>query len=69
MVNKLDIHESVHRDTTKKITNKMHYMDEFIIPRELYMFRAMFSLIIRSTRQYLRYLVVPYGDTSRQQLG
>jgi hypothetical protein len=24
---KLDIHESMHRDTTIKITNKMHYTD------------------------------------------
>jgi len=23
----LDVHESVHRDTTMKITNKMHYID------------------------------------------
>jgi len=23
----LDVHESVHRDTTVKITNKMHYID------------------------------------------
>jgi len=23
----LDVHESVHRDTTRKITNKMHYID------------------------------------------
>jgi hypothetical protein len=23
----LDVHESVHRDTTIKITNKMHYID------------------------------------------
>jgi len=26
-VSKLDVHESVHRDTTMKITNKMHYID------------------------------------------
>jgi hypothetical protein len=24
---KLDVHKSVHRDTTMKITNKMHYID------------------------------------------
>jgi hypothetical protein len=24
---KLDVHESMHRDTTMKITNKMHYID------------------------------------------
>jgi hypothetical protein len=29
-----------------------------IIPSRLYMFRAMFSLIIRSTGLYLQYLVV-----------
>jgi len=23
----IDVHESVHRDTTMKITNKMHYLD------------------------------------------
>jgi hypothetical protein len=31
-----------------QITNKMHYIDKFIIPSQLYMFRAMFSPIIRS---------------------
>jgi len=41
-----------------KITNKMPYMDLFIIPSRLYMFRAMFSPIIRSTWLYLQYLVV-----------
>ena len=41
-----------------KITNKMHYVDLFIIPSQLYMFRAMFSPIIRSTWRYLQYLVV-----------
>jgi len=55
---KLDVHKSVHRDTTMKITNKMHYIDQFIIPSRLYMFRAMFSPIIRSTWLYLQYLVV-----------
>jgi len=34
---------------TKKITNKTHYIDEFIIPSRFYMFWAMFSSIIRST--------------------
>jgi len=24
---KLDVHKSVHRDTTMKITNKMHFID------------------------------------------
>ena len=24
---KLDVHESVHRDTTVKVTNQMHYID------------------------------------------
>jgi hypothetical protein len=23
----IDVHESVHRDTTTEITNKLHYMD------------------------------------------
>jgi len=32
-----------------KMTNKMHYIDYFIIPSQLYMFQAMFSPIIRST--------------------
>ena len=36
----------------------MHYIDQFIIPSQLYMFRAMFSPIIRSTWLYLQYLVV-----------
>jgi hypothetical protein len=45
----LDVHESVHRDTTMPITNKMHYIDKFIIPSQIYMFRAMFSPIIRKT--------------------
>jgi len=40
-VSKLDVHKSVHRDTTIKITNKMHYIDQFIIPSQLYIFRAM----------------------------
>ena len=31
---------------------------KFIIPSQLYMFRAMFSPIIRSTWLYLQYLVV-----------
>ena len=54
----LDIHESVYRYTTTKITNKMHYIDSFIIPSQLYMFWSMFSPIIRSTWLYLQYLVV-----------
>jgi hypothetical protein len=41
-----------------KITNKMHYIDLFIIPSRLYMFRAMFSPIINGTWLYLQYLVV-----------
>jgi len=36
----------------------MHYMDYFIIPSRLYMFRATFSPIIRSTWLYLQYLVL-----------
>jgi len=55
---KPDVHESVHRDTTMKITNKMHYAGSFIIPNQLYRFRANFSPITRSTRLYLQYLVV-----------
>jgi hypothetical protein len=50
----------------------MHYIDEFIIPRRLYMFRAMFLPIIRRIRLYLQYLVVftqVAAGTSRQQLG
>ena len=56
----LDIHESVHRDTIMKVTNKMqlYRLIYFIIPSQLYMFRAMFSPIIRSTSLYLQYLVV-----------
>jgi len=43
-----------------KIANKIlySYIDSFIIPSRLYVFRAMFSPIIRSTRLYLQYLVV-----------
>jgi len=68
----------VHRDTIMKITNKMHYVDQFIIPSQLYMLRAMFSPIIKSTWLYLQYLVVftqvaagwcPVRDITRQQLG
>ena len=36
----------------------MHYIDSSIIPSWLYMFRDMFSPIIRSSRVYLQYLVV-----------
>jgi len=53
-----DIYKSVHHNTTMKITNKMHYIDLFIIPSRFYMFRAKFSSIIRSSRLYLQYLVV-----------
>ena len=41
-----------------KITNKMHYIDKFIIQSQLYTFRAIFSPIIRNTLLYLQYLVV-----------
>jgi len=41
-----------------KITNKMHYIDSFIIPSQLYIFWATFSPIIKSTWLYLQYLVV-----------
>jgi hypothetical protein len=53
-----DIHESVHRDTNMKITDKMHYRDQFIIASQVYMFRAMFSSNIRSICLCLQYLVV-----------
>jgi hypothetical protein len=36
----------------------MHYIDYFIIPSLLYVFRAKFSPIIRSNWLYLQYLVV-----------
>jgi hypothetical protein len=68
----LDVHESLHRDTTIKLTNKMHYIDQFIIPSRLYMFLAMFSPIISSTWLYLQYLVVftqVAAGWCRQQLG
>jgi hypothetical protein len=55
---KLDVHDSMHRDVTIKITKKMHYIDWFIIPNQLYMFRAMILSIIRSIWLYLQYLVV-----------
>jgi hypothetical protein len=41
-------------NATMKITNKVHCIDEFIIPSPLYVFRAMFSPIIRSTWLYLQ---------------
>jgi len=41
-----------------KKTNNMHYIEYFIIPSGLYMFRAIFSPIIRSTWLYLQYVVV-----------
>jgi hypothetical protein len=71
---KVDVHESVHRDTTMTITNKMHYIDQFIIPSRLYMFRAMFTPIIRRNRLYLQYLVVSTQAAAgwcprRQKLG
>ena len=31
------------------VSNKMHYIGQFIIPSQLYRFRAMFSPITRST--------------------
>jgi hypothetical protein len=41
-----------------KIKNKMHYLGSFIIPSQLYMFRAMFSPIIKNACLYLQYLAV-----------
>jgi len=41
-----------------KMTNKMHHIDKSIIPSQLYMFRAMFSPVIRSTWLYLQYVVM-----------
>jgi hypothetical protein len=43
----LDVHESVHRDIIMNTTNEMQLW--IIIPSHLYMFRPMFSPIIRST--------------------
>jgi len=66
------VHESVHRDTTIKTTKKMRHTDQFIILSRLYMFRAMFSPIIRSTWLYLQYLVVfiqVAAGWCQQQLG
>jgi hypothetical protein len=36
----------------------MYYIDQFIIPSQLYMFRAMFSPIIKNTWLYIQYLLV-----------
>jgi len=41
-----------------KVTNKMQLYRLIYFLCQLYMFRAMFSPIIRSTRLYLHYLVV-----------
>jgi len=35
----LDVRESVHRDTTMKVTNRMHYIGYFIIPSQIYMLK------------------------------
>ena len=56
--NEFDIHETVHRDTIMKVTNKMQIYRLIYYSIQLYMFRAMFSPIIRSTWLYLQYLVV-----------
>jgi hypothetical protein len=45
-------------EITMKITNKIQYIGKFIIPSRLYMFRAIFSPIIRSTWLYLQYLIM-----------
>jgi hypothetical protein len=70
----LEDNESVYRDTIMKVTNNMQLYRLIYFVFQLYMFRAMFSPIIRSTRLYLQYLVVftrllPAGvdDASRQQ--
>ena len=71
-VDVIPLYLHICRDTTMKITNKMHYTDLIIIPSQLYMFRTLFSPIIRSTWLYLQYLKVftqVAADTSRQQLG
>jgi len=39
-------------------TDEVHYIGSFIIPSQLYMFRVMFSPIIRSTWLYLQHLVI-----------
>ena len=36
----LDVHESVHRDTTMKITNRMHYIRGIYIYIYLYLLTA-----------------------------
>jgi hypothetical protein len=54
----LDVYESVHRDTIMKVTNTIHYIEKFTFSSRPYVFRAMFSSIIRSTWLYLQYLVV-----------
>jgi hypothetical protein len=53
-----DVHESVHRDTIMKVTNKMQLYMLIYFSCQLYMFRAMFSPIIKSTWLYLQYLVI-----------
>jgi len=53
-----DVHESVHRVTIMKVTNKMQLYRLIYFSSQLYKFRAMFSSIIRSNRLYLQYLVV-----------
>ena len=40
-----------------KVTNKMQLYRLIIIPSQFYVFRVMFSPIIRSTWLYLQYLV------------
>jgi hypothetical protein len=45
-------------ELVKKVTNKMQLHRLIIIPSQHYMFRAMFSPIIRSTLLYLQLLVV-----------
>jgi hypothetical protein len=53
-----DIYKSVLRDTIMKVTNKMQLYRLIYFLCQLYMFRGMFSPIIRSAWLYLQYLVL-----------
>jgi hypothetical protein len=41
-----------------KSTNAMNCVSQLIIPSQLYMYRAMFSSIIKNTLLYLQHLVI-----------